>query len=65
MTNDKAKSTANVKDDKIQNGRDYGGTDHYGGGAYMIVGTGYNMVVAKNRVSGAGGGGGIFLESAT
>lgn len=47
---------------------DYGGVDQYGGGAYMIVGTGYNMVVAKNRVfsaNGAGGGGGLFLENAT
>ena len=66
MTNDKAVATAKVTDDNIiTNNRDYGGQDHYGGGAYMIVGTGYNMVVAKNRVSGAGGGGGIFIESAT
>ena len=66
MTNDKAVATAKVTDDNIiTNNRDYGGQDHYGGGAYMIVGTGYNMVVAKNRVSGSAGGGGIFLESAT
>ena len=66
MTNhNAAANTANVKDDYITNTRGYGGQDHYGGGAYMIVGTGYNMVVAKNRVSGSGGGGGIFLESAT
>lgn len=66
MTNDKAVATANVTDDNIiTNKRGYGGQDHYGGGAYMIVGTGYNMVVAKNRVSGSGGGGGIFIESAT
>lgn len=66
MTNDNAAAnTANVKDDNITNNRGYGNPDHYGGGAYMIVGTGYNMVVAKNRVSGSGGGGGIFIESAT
>lgn len=67
MTNNNATAnTANVKDDNIiTNNRGYGNPDHYGGGAYMIVGTGYNMVVAKNRVSGSGGGGGIFLESAT
>lgn len=34
-----------------------------GGGAYMIVGTGYNLVVAKNYSSHRGGG--IFMESAT
>lgn len=34
-----------------------------GGGAYMIVGTGYNLVVAKNYSSNRGGG--IFMESAT
>ena len=67
MTNDNAAAnTANVTDDNIiTNNRGYGNPDHYGGGAYMIVGTGYNMVVAKNRVSGSGGGGGIFIESAT
>lgn len=67
MTNDNAAAnTAKVPSDTyINNSNGYGGTDHYGGGAYMIVGTGYNMVVAKNRVSGTGGGGGIFLESAT
>ena len=34
-----------------------------GGGAYMIVGTGYNLVVANNYSSNRGGG--IFMESAT
>lgn len=34
-----------------------------GGGAYMIVGTGYNLVVANNYSSHRGGG--IFMESAT
>ena len=46
----------------------YGGSDQYGGGAYMIVGTGYNLVVARNRARTAGsacGGGGVFIESAT
>ncbi len=53
----------------ILNNLNYGGSDQYGGGAYMIVGTGYNMVVAHNRArsdrSGSSGGGGIFIESAT
>ena len=40
----------------------YSNKDNYGGGAYMIVGTGYNMVVANNYTT--YGGGGIFLESA-
>lgn len=46
-----------------------GGKDAYGGGAYMLTGTGYNMVVASN--SSVGGttsvscrGGGIFIENA-
>lgn len=34
-----------------------------GGGAYIIVGTGYNLVVANNYCSYSGGG--IFLENAT
>lgn len=40
--------------------------ENYGGGAYMIQGTGYNLVVANNRCgNGAQSyGGGIFLESA-
>ena len=45
--------------------------DNYGGGAYMIVGTGYNMVVAGNRCSAwkqhdsfKDRGGGIFIEKA-
>ena len=46
----------------------FGGCDDYGGGAYMIVGTGYNMVVANNRVvshlAQVGSGGGIFIENA-
>ena len=45
-----------------------GNKDSYGGGAYMLTGTGYNMVVASNRSYNAGGaarGGGIFIESAT
>lgn len=46
----------------------FGGCDDYGGGAYMIVGTGYNMVVANNRVvshqTTSGSGGGIFIENA-
>ena len=46
----------------------FGGCDDYGGGAYMIVGTGYNMVVANNRVishqTTTGSGGGIFIENA-
>lgn len=47
---------------------DFGDYDDYGGGAYMIVGTGYNMVVANNRVvshlTTSGSGGGIFIENA-
>lgn len=46
----------------------FGDNDDYGGGAYMIVGTGYNMVVANNRVvshlTQSGSGGGIFIENA-
>lgn len=46
----------------------FGDNDDYGGGAYMIVGTGYNMVVANNRVvsylTATGSGGGIFIENA-
>lgn len=40
--------------------------ENFGGGAYMIQGTGYNLVVANNRCgNGAESyGGGIFLESA-
>lgn len=39
--------------------------ESYGGGAYMIQGTGYNLVVANNRCyNGTSWGGGIFLESA-
>ena len=39
--------------------------ESYGGGAYMIQGTGYNLVVANNRCYyGTSWGGGIFLESA-
>lgn len=39
--------------------------ESYGGGAYMIQGTGYNLVVANNRCyNGYCRGGGIFLESA-
>ena len=40
-------------------------SESYGGGAYMIQGTGYNLVVANNRCyNGSCRGGGIFLESA-
>lgn len=40
-------------------------SESYGGGAYMIQGTGYNLVVANNRCyNGTSWGGGIFLESA-
>ena len=40
--------------------------ENYGGGAYMIQGTGYNLVVANNRCGNGAEcyGGGIFLESA-
>lgn len=40
----------------------WGNNDCYGGGAYMIQGVGYNMVVASNRSLSQGGG--IFIESA-
>ena len=39
------------------------GSESYGGGAYMIVGTGFNMVVANNHSQFCGGG--LFIESAT
>ena len=44
-------------------------SESYGGGAYMIQGTGYNLVVANNRCYNDNNGrncrgGGIFLESA-
>lgn len=40
-------------------------SESYGGGAYMIQGTGYNLVVANNRCyNGTCRGEGIFLESA-
>ena len=66
-TNANSVLTARVPDDKFkENKTDYGNQDVYGGGAYMIVGTGFNMVVAKNRVRGTNeGGGGIFIETAT
>lgn len=39
--------------------------ESFGGGAYMIQGVGYNLVVANNRCyNGKSWGGGIFLESA-
>lgn len=40
--------------------------ENFGGGAYMIQGTGYNLVVANNRCGNGAEcyGGGIFLESA-
>ena len=66
-TNANSVSKAKVPDDTFKkNNTDYGTQDVYGGGAYMIVGTGFNMVVAKNRVRGTNeGGGGIFIETAT
>ena len=66
-TNANSVSKAQVPDDTFKkNESNYGNQDVYGGGAYMIVGTGFNMVVAKNRVSGTNeGGGGIFIETAT
>ena len=66
-TNANSVSKAKVPDDTFKiNNTDYKNQDVYGGGAYMIVGTGFNMVVAKNRVSGTNeGGGGIFIETAT
>ena len=39
------------------------GAESYGGGAYMIVGTGFNMVLANNHSDKCGGG--LFIESAT
>lgn len=39
------------------------GNDGYGGGMYMILGTGYNLLVTANYASGQGGG--IFIEDAT
>ncbi len=43
----------------------YCGNESYGGGGYLLQGTGYNLVVANNRANnGACRGGGLFLESA-
>lgn len=39
------------------------GSDGYGGGMYMILGTGYNLLVTANYASHQGGG--IFIEDAT
>ena len=39
------------------------GNDGYGGGMYMILGTGYNLLVTANYASHQGGG--IFIEDAT
>lgn len=72
LTTDKnAKSMSSWNDGNGVNDYSYynfGGCDDYGGGAYMIVGTGYNMVVANNRVvshqAATGSGGGIFIENA-
>ena len=66
-TNANSVSKAQVPDDTFKKNKSkYGNQDVYGGGAYMIVGTGFNMVVAKNRVMGTTeSGGGIFIESAT
>ena len=72
LTTDKnAKSMSSWSDGNGVNNYSYynfGGCDDYGGGAYMIVGTGYNMVVANNRVvshlTTSGSGGGIFIENA-
>lgn len=71
LTTDKnAKSMSDWNDGNGVKGYSYynfGGCDDYGGGAYMIVGTGYNMVVANNRVTSqttTGSGGGIFIENA-
>ena len=66
-TNANSVPKAQVPDDTFKNNKsNYGNQDVYGGGAYMIVGTGFNMVVTKNRVMGSTeSGGGIFIESAT
>lgn len=74
LTTDKnAKSMNNWSDGYVGAGvynrtGGFGDYDDYGGGAYMIVGTGYNMVVANNRVvsylTQSGSGGGIFIENA-
>ncbi len=40
-----------------------GGAESYGGGMYMIVGTGYNLLVANNYS--LHNGGGVFIEDAT
>lgn len=42
---------------------DQGNKESYGGGMYMIVGTGYNLLVANNYSESNGGG--IFIEDAT
>ncbi|WP_297142082.1 hypothetical protein [uncultured Prevotella sp.] len=68
-----AKTMSNWSDGNVGAGvynrtGNFGDNDDYGGGAYMIVGTGYNMVVANNRVvsylTATGSGGGIFIENA-
>lgn len=72
-TDDNAKTMSNWSDGYVGAGSynrtgNFGDYDDYGGGAYMIVGTGYNMVVANNRVVSplktSGSGGGIFIENA-
>ena len=62
---------ATITNDNWQRDYSINNRDNYGGGAYMIVGTGYNMVVAGNRCSAwkqhdsfKDRGGGIFIEKA-
>lgn len=47
----------------FNNNAEGSGEDFYGGGMYMIVGTGFNLLVTRNYATSNGGG--LFIENAT
>lgn len=47
----------------FNNNAEGSGSDFYGGGMYMIVGTGFNLLVTRNYATTNGGG--LFIENAT
>ena len=47
----------------FNNNAEGSGSDFYGGGMYMIVGTGFNLLVTRNYATSNGGG--LFIENAT
>lgn len=47
----------------FNNNAEGSGKDFYGGGMYMIVGTGFNLLVTRNYATTNGGG--LFIENAT